>query len=69
MAARRYFYTGEDDTVRCFEFNVEICEWVEGDHPLGGHQRWQGFCEFIRKIPCGYRRRLNLGHAQWLGRM
>ena len=53
MAAAGFFYTGEDDRVRCFERKVEICQWKEGDSPIGDHQRWQGSCRFLRGISCG----------------
>ena len=53
LAAAGFFYTGEDDKVRCFECKVEICQWREGDSPIGDHQRWQGSCRFLRGILCG----------------
>ncbi|XP_076658047.1 death-associated inhibitor of apoptosis 1-like [Halictus rubicundus] len=53
LAAAGFYYTGEDDKVRCFECRVEICQWVEGDNPMVDHQRWSARCRFIRKINCG----------------
>lgn len=53
LAKAGFYYMGEDDKVRCFECNVEICQWLEGDDPMVDHQRWSGRCRFIRKIPCG----------------
>ncbi|XP_076750908.1 baculoviral IAP repeat-containing protein 8 [Xylocopa sonorina] len=48
-----FYYTGESDKVKCFECEVEICQWVEGDNPMVDHQRWSPGCRFIRKINCG----------------
>lgn len=53
LAAAGFYYTGENDKVRCFECGVEISQWLEGDNPMVDHQRWSGRCRFIRKIPCG----------------
>ena len=53
LAAAGFYYTGEDDKVRCFECHVEICEWVEGDNPMVDHQRWSARCRFVRKLHCG----------------
>ena len=53
MAAAGFFYTGKDDIVRCFECNIEISKWMQGDNPMGDHQRWRGSCKFIRRIHCG----------------
>ena len=53
LAAAGFYYTGESDKVRCFECQVEIRQWLEGDDPMVDHQRWSGKCRFIRGIPCG----------------
>lgn len=53
LVAAGFYYTGEGDTVRCFECRVEICQWVEGDNPMVDHQRWSARCRFIRKMNCG----------------
>lgn len=53
LAAAGFYFTGEDDKVRCFECEVEVCRWVEGDDPMVDHQRWSGRCRFIRRLPCG----------------
>lgn len=53
LAAAGFYYTGEGDKVRCFECQVEICQWVEGDNPMVDHQRWSARCRFIRKMHCG----------------
>ncbi|XP_017881008.1 death-associated inhibitor of apoptosis 1-like [Ceratina calcarata] len=53
LAAAGFYYTGEGDVVRCFECQIEIREWVEGDVPMVDHQRWSARCRFIRKINCG----------------
>ncbi|XP_033210530.1 baculoviral IAP repeat-containing protein 3-like isoform X1 [Belonocnema kinseyi] len=53
LAAAGFYYTGESDKVKCFECQVEIRQWLEGDDPMVDHQRWSGRCRFIRKISCG----------------
>ncbi|KAK9298200.1 hypothetical protein QLX08_008365 [Tetragonisca angustula] len=53
LAAAGFYYTGDGDKVRCFECQVEIGQWVEGDIPMVDHQRWSARCRFIRKINCG----------------
>ncbi|XP_061927096.1 death-associated inhibitor of apoptosis 1-like isoform X2 [Apis cerana] len=53
LAAAGFYYTGECDKVRCFECQVEICQWVQGDIPMVDHQRWSARCRFICKINCG----------------
>lgn len=53
LSAAGFYYTGNDDRVKCFECGVEIYQWVEGDNPMSDHQRWRPNCRFIRKIPCG----------------
>lgn len=53
LAKAGFYYTGELDKVKCFECQVEIYEWVEGDSPMGDHQRWRPTCRFVRKQSCG----------------
>ncbi|XP_066587225.1 death-associated inhibitor of apoptosis 1-like isoform X2 [Prorops nasuta] len=53
LAAAGFYFTREDDKVKCFECNVEICQWMEGDNPMVDHQRWSPRCRFIRRIACG----------------
>lgn len=53
LATAGFYYTGESDKVKCFECQIEICEWQADDNPMADHQRWSGRCRFIRNIPCG----------------
>ncbi|XP_011630441.1 baculoviral IAP repeat-containing protein 3-like isoform X2 [Pogonomyrmex barbatus] len=53
LAAAGFYYTGESDKVKCFECQIEICEWQADDNPMVDHQRWSGRCRFVRNIPCG----------------
>ncbi|XP_012350956.1 baculoviral IAP repeat-containing protein 3 [Apis florea] len=53
LAAAGFYYTGECDKVRCFECQVEICQWVRGDIPMVDHEKWSAKCRFICKINCG----------------
>lgn len=53
LAEAGFYYTGVTDKVKCFECQIEICEWQEGDNPMIDHQRWSGKCRFVRNVPCG----------------
>lgn len=53
LAAAGFYYLGEGDKVKCFECNIEICQWVENDDPMEDHKRWSNRCRFIKKLPCG----------------
>ncbi|XP_043681230.1 putative inhibitor of apoptosis [Vespula pensylvanica] len=53
LAAAGFYYLGEGDKVKCFECNIEICQWVENDDPMEDHKRWSSKCRFIKKQPCG----------------
>lgn len=53
LAAAGFYYTGDSDKVKCFDCQVEICQWQSDDIPMVDHQRWSGRCRFVRSIPCG----------------
>lgn len=53
LAAAGFYYTRSSDIVRCFCCGLELYKWEEGDSPQSLHQRWQGQCRFLRKLPCG----------------
>ncbi|KAI4491236.1 hypothetical protein M0802_010332 [Mischocyttarus mexicanus] len=53
LAEAGFYYLGEGDKVKCFECNIEICQWVENDDPMEDHARWSDRCRFIKKEPCG----------------
>lgn len=53
LAKAGFYYTGEGDKVKCFECQVEICQWQPEDSPMVDHQRWSGRCRFVRDAPCG----------------
>lgn len=39
--------------MRCFECDLEIFQWEEGDDAGTLHQRWSGRCRFLRGRPVG----------------
>lgn len=47
LAAAGLYFTGDGDKVKCFECQVEICQWVEADNPMADHQRWSGRCRLL----------------------
>uniref|UniRef100_A0A6V7KQN5 Uncharacterized protein n=1 Tax=Bracon brevicornis TaxID=1563983 RepID=A0A6V7KQN5_9HYME len=49
LAAAGFYYTGEDDHVKCYECGIEIFDWDEGDDPISDHQRWRPACRFLRQ--------------------
>ncbi|KAL0120677.1 hypothetical protein PUN28_008388 [Cardiocondyla obscurior] len=53
LAAAGFYYTGEDDMVKCFECQIGISKWKADDNPMADHQRFSGRCRFICNIPCG----------------
>ncbi|KYN26814.1 PREDICTED: death-associated inhibitor of apoptosis 1-like isoform X2 [Trachymyrmex cornetzi] len=53
LAAAGFFYTKNKDAVKCFECQITLSSWMDGDDPKIEHQRWSGRCRFIRNIPCG----------------
>ncbi|XP_014613191.1 PREDICTED: baculoviral IAP repeat-containing protein 7-B-like [Polistes canadensis] len=53
LAEAGFYYLGEGDRVKCFECNIEICQWAENDDPMEDHERWSNRCRFIKKQPCG----------------
>lgn len=53
LAAAGFYYMGEIDRVRCFECNIEIYRWEQGDIPMVDHERSSPRCRFVKNIPCG----------------
>jgi len=47
LARHGFFYTGCDDTVRCFRCLCELGEWRLGDHPLDRHRRTNPDCPLV----------------------
>lgn len=41
------------DSVKCFECSLMLLDWTYDDDPMVQHQRWNGRCRFLRKLPCG----------------
>jgi len=46
-----FYYTGKNDTVRCFECDIEISRWVNGDDPIAEHRWWSARCRFLNNPP------------------
>ncbi|XP_047350466.1 putative inhibitor of apoptosis [Vespa velutina] len=53
LAAAGFYYVGESDRVQCFECQVELYNWEQGDIPMVDHERSSPNCRFVRNIPCG----------------
>lgn len=46
-----FFYTGQDDCVRCFHCGIFIRNWEPGDDPWSEHRHWSPTCVFIKSKP------------------
>ncbi|XP_032684282.1 death-associated inhibitor of apoptosis 1-like [Odontomachus brunneus] len=53
LAAAGFYYTGQEDVVRCFECRLTLRKWSQNDNPWVDHQRFSDNCRFLRGIPCG----------------
>ncbi|XP_071137944.1 baculoviral IAP repeat-containing protein 7-like isoform X2 [Mytilus edulis] len=42
-----FFYTGNEDHVRCFDCGIGLRSWEPEDDPLVEHARWSPTCRFI----------------------
>lgn len=53
LSAAGFYYTDQNDVVRCAFCGVEVGRWEEGDDPFRDHQRWAPSCGFVRGLPVG----------------
>lgn len=53
MATAGFYYTGIEDLVKCFECQLGVRRWVEGDDPQSDHNRWRPSCRFVQGLNCG----------------
>ncbi|CAG2226735.1 BIRC7_8 [Mytilus edulis] len=42
-----FFYTGNEDHVRCFDCGIGLRSWEPEDDPMVEHARWSPACRFI----------------------
>ncbi|XP_065610405.1 baculoviral IAP repeat-containing protein 7 [Cyrtonyx montezumae] len=47
LARAGFFYTGQDDVVRCFYCDGGMRNWAFGDDPWREHAKWYPRCEFL----------------------
>lgn len=47
LAKHGFYYTGLDDTVRCFRCGTALRDWRPGDHPLDRHRTTNPDCELV----------------------
>ncbi|MDP0562328.1 MAG: RING-HC finger protein [Candidatus Endonucleobacter sp. (ex Gigantidas childressi)] len=50
LADAGFFYTGEEDLVRCHYCNGGLRDWEPADDPLEHHATYYGSCKFLIKI-------------------
>ncbi|XP_048767248.2 uncharacterized protein LOC125674198 isoform X2 [Ostrea edulis] len=50
IAEAGFYFTGEEDAVRCHYCDGGLREWEPGDDPWTEHARWFPFCKFVMKI-------------------
>ncbi|CAB3376649.1 Hypothetical predicted protein [Cloeon dipterum] len=48
LARSGFYFTGEEDKVRCVFCMLEVRGWEQGDTPHGEHLRWNPDCPFLR---------------------
>ncbi|KAF4521848.1 hypothetical protein B566_EDAN003722 [Ephemera danica] len=48
LASAGFFYTGTGDRVICYECNLGLKDWEEGDIPIEEHKRWRANCSFLK---------------------
>ena len=53
LSAAGFYYTDQNDVVRCAFCGVEVGRWEEGDDPFRDHQRWAPSCGFVRGLSVG----------------
>uniref|UniRef100_A0A2M4A2T7 Putative apoptosis 1 inhibitor n=1 Tax=Anopheles triannulatus TaxID=58253 RepID=A0A2M4A2T7_9DIPT len=51
LARYGFYYTGNEDTVKCHFCRVEIGMWEEHDNVIDEHLRWSPYCPLLRKRP------------------
>uniref|UniRef100_A0A2M4BPE3 Putative apoptosis 1 inhibitor n=1 Tax=Anopheles marajoara TaxID=58244 RepID=A0A2M4BPE3_9DIPT len=51
LARYGFYYTGNEDTVKCHFCRVEIGMWEEHDNVIEEHLRWSPYCPLLRKRP------------------
>lgn len=44
-----FFYTGQQDIVRCFSCDIGLAEWDETDNPWSEHARHSPHCKYLKK--------------------
>ncbi|NXJ89720.1 BIR7B protein, partial [Corythaixoides concolor] len=47
LARAGFFYTGQDDVVRCFYCDGGVRNWSLGDDPWREHAKWYPGCDFL----------------------
>jgi hypothetical protein len=45
-----FFYTGQQDIVRCFTCDIGLAEWDETDDPWSEHARHSPHCKYLKKM-------------------
>lgn len=45
-----FFYTGQQDIVRCFSCDIGLAEWDETDEPWSEHARHSPHCKYLKKF-------------------
>jgi len=47
LAAAGFYFTGQGDTVKCFDCHTELCQWLKGDDPIMDHERLSPTCKYV----------------------
>ncbi|KAI0234847.1 Baculoviral IAP repeat-containing protein 7 [Lamellibrachia satsuma] len=50
LAQAGFYYTGIEDSVKCFSCNGTLRNWERGDDPWTEHARWFPRCNYVRTV-------------------
>ncbi|KAI0227251.1 Baculoviral IAP repeat-containing protein 7-A [Lamellibrachia satsuma] len=50
LAQAGFYYTGIEDSVKCFSCNGTVRNWERGDDPWTEHARWFPRCNYVRTV-------------------
>ena len=53
MSAVGFYFTEQEDVVRCAFCGVKVGRWEQGDDPFRDHRRWSPSCRFIKGFIVG----------------
>lgn len=52
LAAVGFYFTGQNELIKCFECDLEISEWPEGLRVVVFHKKFSSKCRFAHQLSC-----------------